>query len=372
MLPSQRGASCSSRSRSRVAHRRAGVKCVVWDLDGTVWDGILLEDRNVRLNPHVVETLRRLDARGILHSIASRNDEHDALAELDKQGIRDFFLYPQINWNAKAVSVARIAELLRIGLDTIAFVDDEQFDREEVQFSHPSVRCYPATDVAMLPELHELTPATITVEARNRRQLYAAQAVRDEKEREFVGPQDAFLASLGMSLTISRAGESDLTRSEELTVRTHQLNTTGRTFSKTELVEFVRSPTHEVFVARLIDKYGPYGQIGLGVVERRPQVWRLRLFLLSCRVLSRGIGAPFLRALADAAAEEGASLEAEVIPNERNRMMLVTLRFLGFREATREGPVTVLRAPAELPPFPSHLSVRWSERDPVPTTVHAE
>jgi FkbH-like protein len=355
-----------------MAHHGAGVKCVVWDLDGTVWDGILLEDRNVRLNPHVVDTLRRLDARGILHSIASRNDERAALAELRKQGIHDFFLYPQISWSTKAASVARIAELLRIGLDTIAFVDDQQFDRDEVQFSHPSVRCHPATDIAMLPELPEFTPATITVEARNRRRLYAAQAVRDEKEREFVGPQDAFLASLGMSLTIARADESDLLRSEELTARTHQLNTTGRTFSKAELVEFVRSPAHEVFVARLTDKYGPYGQIGLGVVERRPQVWRLRLFLLSCRVLPRGIGAPFLRALADAAAEEDASLEADVVPNERNRMMLVTLRLLGFREAAREGSATVLRAPEELPPFPSHLRVRWSEPDPVPAPAQPE
>src|SRR5215207_9813937 len=120
---------------------KQSIKCVVWDLDDTVWDGILLEDREVKLRPHVVRILETLDGRGILHSIASRNDRDLALAKLQEFGLDEYFLYPQINWGSKAASIARIAQDLNIGLDAIAFVDDQPFEREEVAFVHGQVLC---------------------------------------------------------------------------------------------------------------------------------------------------------------------------------------------------------------------------------------
>ena len=115
------------------------IKCVVWDLDNTVWDGILLEDREVVLRPHVVDILKTLDERGILHSVASRNDHDLAMAKLEEFGIAEYFLYPQINWNPKSGSVAQIAKDINTGLDAIAFVDDQPFEREEVAFTHEKV-----------------------------------------------------------------------------------------------------------------------------------------------------------------------------------------------------------------------------------------
>src|SRR4051812_11623982 len=94
---------------------KQSIKCVVWDLDNTVWDGTLLEDSEVTLRPHVVHLLKALDERGILHSIASRNDHAAAMAKLVDFGIADYFLYPQINWNSKASSVGQIAQDLNIG-----------------------------------------------------------------------------------------------------------------------------------------------------------------------------------------------------------------------------------------------------------------
>src|SRR5215467_10763890 len=129
---------------------KQSIKCVVWDLDNTVWDGILLEDESVTLRPHVVDILKTLDERGILHSIASRNDHNTALAKLQEFGIDEYFLYPQINWNSKASSVGQIAKDINIGIDTLAFIDDQPFEREEVAFSIPDVMCIDAAEMKTL------------------------------------------------------------------------------------------------------------------------------------------------------------------------------------------------------------------------------
>ena len=103
------------------------IKCIVWDLDNTLWNGTLLEGDDVRLRDRVRETLLELDSRGILHSIASRNHAGTALARLREFGLEEYFLYPQINWGSKAASIGVIAESLNIGLDAICFIDDDPF-----------------------------------------------------------------------------------------------------------------------------------------------------------------------------------------------------------------------------------------------------
>src|SRR4051794_38685076 len=114
----------STTSPVRGEVRRGAVKCVVWDLDGTVWDGTLLEGDEVRVRPSVVEAIETLSDRGVLNSIASRNDHDLAKAKLAEAGIEDHFVYPQINWQPKSKSIAEIAERLNIGIDALAFVDD--------------------------------------------------------------------------------------------------------------------------------------------------------------------------------------------------------------------------------------------------------
>lgn len=104
---------------------KQSIKCVVWDLDNTLWDGILLEDSSVTLREDALSALQTLDERGILLSIASRNDHDAAMAKLTELGIQEYFLYPEINWNAKSSSIENIARNLNIGLDTFAFVDDQ-------------------------------------------------------------------------------------------------------------------------------------------------------------------------------------------------------------------------------------------------------
>ena len=103
------------------------IKVVVWDLDNTLWDGVLLEGDTVRLRPGAAEALATLDSRGILLSIASKNDPDAALDRLRELGVSDYFIYPQIGWSAKSAGVAAIAQSINVGLDAIAFIDDDPF-----------------------------------------------------------------------------------------------------------------------------------------------------------------------------------------------------------------------------------------------------
>jgi FkbH-like protein len=313
------------------------VKVVVWDLDETLWHGTLLEGDDVRLRDGVVDLLATLDGRGILHSLASRNDHDHAMGKLRELGVADFFLYPQIGWGSKAAAMERIAQLINVGLDSLCFIDDQPFEREEVTHSLPQVMTAGPGDIAGLAARPEFNPRFVTDESRIRRRMYQADERRNLAEEGWEGPKEDFLASLGMKFTIAPVAQEDLKRAEELTVRTHQLNTTGYTYSYDELDALRGSPRHLLRIASLEDKYGPYGKIGLALVDKEPGWWTIKLLLMSCRVMSRGVGTLLLNHILGLAREAGVGLRAEFRANDRNRMMLVTYKFAGFREVAREG-----------------------------------
>lgn len=344
---------------SGVQESRTKVKCIVWDLDNTLWNGVLLEDDQVVLNNNAVEIIKTLDSRGILHSIASKNDHDRAMTKLHEFGIAEYFLYPQINWNSKPASIKSIAESINIGLDTLAFIDDQPYEREEVAFSIPEVLCIDPAGLHQVLNRPEMNPRFITEDSRIRRALYASDIERKKAEDAFVGPKDAFLATLGMRFVIAPAREEDLKRAEELTVRTHQLNTTGYTYSFEELDQFRQSDRHVLLIAELTDKFGAYGKIGLALVECGTERWVLKLLLMSCRVMSRGVGTILLHHIMRLAREAGVVLRAEFVPNDRNRMMLVTYKFSNFCEVDRSGNVVIFENDCTVvPEFPPYVDTR--------------
>ena len=317
-------------------------KCVVWDLDNTVWMGTLLEDSRVVLREGIVEIIKTLDSRGILQSIASKNEYKMAMEKLEEFGISQYFLYPQINWQPKSSSMKKIAEKINIGMDTIAFIDDQLFEREEVRHSLPDILCLDVSVLAELLDMPEMNPRFITEDSKTRRLMYLSDMERDQQEESFTGNKEDFLATLNMVFTISTVKEGDLQRAEELTVRTHQLNTTGYTYSYEELNDFRKSKNHRLFIASLEDKFGTYGKIGLALVECRPEEWIIKLLLMSCRVMSRGVGTIMLNFIMGLAKEANVHLKAEFVMTDRNRMMYITYKFAGFKEIEEDGNLFVL------------------------------
>jgi FkbH-like protein len=318
------------------------IKCVVWDLDNTLWKGTLLEDDNVILNENIIDIIKILDGWGILQSIASKNDFSIAFNKLQLFDILDFFLYPQINWNPKSHSLKAIQESLNIGMDAIAFIDDQEYEIAEVKFFHPEVLCIQADDIHHIVHMPEMHPRFISDESKIRRHMYLHDIERKKAETQFIGSKDDFLASLKMVLTIRNATLEDLKRAEELTIRTHQLNTTGYSYSFDELKNFIGSSLHKLLVASLEDKFGTYGKIALVLMETTQDTWTIKLFLTSCRVKSRGIGSVLINYLRNEAIKNNVRLFAEFIHTDVNRMMYMTYMFSHFKKYKTDNKLIIL------------------------------
>jgi FkbH-like protein len=305
------------------------VKCVVWDLDHTIWHGILSENDQLTLRKEIPEILATLDSWGIINSIASKNNYEDAIRKLEDFGIRQYFLYPKISWDLKSNALLKIKEQLNIGMDTIIFIDDQSFERDEVAFVHASITCFDVDSIENL--LPMCKPRFITAESALRRKMYLDDDIRNQQEQE-IGNNKQFLASLQLTFAIGPASVSDLQRVAELTLRTNQLNATGYSYSYEELEALIASPDHHLFVAELTDKYGSYGKIGVAMVECNNTTWTLKLLLMSCRVMSRGVGGVLLNYIINLANKNGCRLQAEFLPTDRNRAMYITYKFAGFKE----------------------------------------
>jgi FkbH-like protein len=335
------------------------IKCVAWDLDNTISHVVFLEKERVIEREGVEDIIRELDSRGILQSIASRNDYATAMAQLEELGLHEYFLYPQINWNSKAASIKNIAAAINIGLDAMAFVDDQAFERDEVNHSLPTVFCFDPVDLPSLLDRPELIPRFITEDSRARRLMYLSDMQRNQDEEKYVGPQEDFLASLGMRFTISPAREEDLKRAEELTVRTHQLNTTGYSYSYDQLHEFLESSQHLLLTASLEDRYGSYGKLGLALVECGDEAWVIKLLLMSCRVMSRGVGRIMISHLQRLTKDRKVRLRAEFVPTDRNRMMYITYKFAGFSEWKKTAELVIFENNlGHIQPFPAYINVQ--------------
>lgn len=344
----------------------APVKCLVWDLDDTMWDGVILENDTVTPRPEALRALTELERRGILHAVASRGDHRTATTHLRAHGLLDRFAAVCVGWGDKSESVRRIARELNIGVDSLAFIDNDPLERAEVKHALPEVRVYAPEDMADLPERPEFTPAVTTAESADRAALYRTERARKESEDAFDGTREEFLSWLGLEMRVWRATPDDLARAHELTVRTHQLNSTGLVYGMAELRELMASPDHEILVASLRDRFGDYGTIGLSVSHRRGGDSVLRLLLMSCRVMSRGVGNLFIQHVNARARAAGLRPLAEFVATDVNRVMLVTLRFSGFQVLDPGPDPVVLVAPdAQGPPTP-HVTLIDDSAAPAP------
>jgi FkbH-like protein len=309
---------------------RPKVKCVVWDADNTLWQGVLVEGDEVTLRPGVAELLRYLDERGILLSIASKNDYETAWKKLTQLGIADYFLYPQINWNPKSQNIKAIASQLNIGSDTFAFIDDNPFELEEVGSALPEVECIHIKDLDSLRR-HERLQGEVTADSRSRRRYYQEAIVREKVKEEYGADYFGFLASCNIQLEITSYRSDDADRVAELVQRTNQLNFSGRKYNRAELNEIVANDELEKFVLRCKDRYGSYGVVGFSIV--RPDVENLLVqdFMLSCRVQGKFLEQAFFSHLLEHHNQNRSlGLRVNFLPTARNRPAQQVLESMGF------------------------------------------
>lgn len=326
------------------------VKCVVWDLDNTLWDGILVEDGpdKLRLKPMVTEIIRELDRRGILHSIASKNNREAAMQVLKRFKLDEYFLHPQISWQPKSEGIRAIARALNIGIDSLLFVDDSDFELQEVSSACPGVKVLDATYYATLPHCEECS-APVTAEAASRRQMYRTEEVRTTAAKGFGEDYLGFLRHCGMNIEIEALSAENLERVHELTQRTNQMNFSGNRYSREVLQEIMATAHLDTYVITCEDRFGSYGIVGFSIVDRREP--RMTDLMFSCRVQSKRVEHAFLSFLARRYVSElGRDFLANYRRTERNAPAGRVFADLGMREIGTHGGISEWACPKEAVP----------------------
>lgn len=339
-----------------MAERPVPVKCVVWDLDRTVWEGVCGQDHPLRLRPGVAQLFETLDRRGVLQSVASRSDPELAAEALRDLDLERYLLFPQITDEPKSRSLERIAASLRLGPESILLVDDDAFERDEVRSQWPQVRTWPAERCLELARTPELAAGPLTPEAAGRRRTIQALQ-RSERDQQRLGDRQTFLAQCQMVLTLRPATAADGPRVRELLLRTHRTSNAGGALGGEALELLLARPDRRVLVARFRDRYDDFGTVGVAVIGEDGSEAVLDAFCVSCRLEGRSVGAGFLAALLGQLQQEHTglcSVRCRCLLSRANRPMVILLKLAGFGTAERHEDEALyrLQLPAQVNPVP--------------------
>jgi FkbH-like protein len=297
------------------------VKCVAWDLDNTLWKGILAEDTETGLTPRAeaLALVKKLDERGIIQTIVSKNNFDQAWAIVEKLDLRDYFLHPAINWQPKSANLRQIAGELNLNLDSFALIDDSAFERAEVQSSLPQVRTYRDDEIETLLSRDEFD-VPVTELSRRRRETYLTEARRTQEKEAFGDDYESFLRSCGMKLRLFvPRQEGHIARCLELIQRANQLNLSNTRYSAAEFDALLSCPGTLCIAMECEDRFGQYGIVGFASVDERSETATLRDFVLSCRVAQKRVEHAFLEWLANRElVERRRPLAAEIVTTDRN------------------------------------------------------
>lgn len=309
-------------------------KCLVLDLDNTLWGGVLGEDGidGIKVGGdypgkaylYFQEALLELEKTGIILTVCSKNNEQDVLDVWEKNPFlvlrKEHFSAYRINWKDKASNIRELAAELNIGLDSFVFVDDNPTERELIKQVLPmvSVPEFPKQAYELPQFFEELVcnyflVYSVTDEDRNKTEQYKANALRTHAQNSF-SDFGQFLYSLEMCLTIEKANEFNLPRIAQMTQKTNQFNLTTRRYTDAD----IRQKMHEgakVWCVSVADKFGDSGITGCLIVEKGT----IDTFLLSCRVLGKGIEKAFLYMILNELYEAGEKcIEAAYLPTAKN------------------------------------------------------
>ena len=351
-------------------------KCLVLDLDNTLWGGIVGEDglggialgQDYPGNAYlaVQQAALRLYDRGVLLCINSKNNEADVLEVLDRHPDmvlrREHFAAMRVNWHDKASNIRSLAAELNIGTDHMAFLDDSPVERELVRTEMPEVLVLEppgdATEYApMLDQVRDFDGLTWSEEDRGRTRMYRAQADRQHLEAEATSLEE-FYAGLQMEAVVGQADEASIPRVAQLTQRTNQFNLTTRRYSEADIAELAKAADVRVYHLRLIDRFGDNGIVGAAVVRIDGDAWDIDSFLFSCRALGRTVEDGFLAYIAEEARSAGAqTLHGSYVPTAKNVQVATFYPDRGFAAEHADGDqvqrwqLAISEQPLDAPPW---------------------
>lgn len=312
-------------------------KCIVVDLDNTLWGGIVGQDGidNLQLGSSGIgesfvqfqKLLLNFYRSGIFLAVCSKNNYDDAIEVIEKHPDmilrKEFFSSLRINWFDKAANITSIAKELNIGTDSIVFVDDNPAECELVKQQMPEVEVInlvgePDNYIQQLLSVASLQTASLTEEDFSRNIMHNADEKRKEAELSFSNLDD-YYKSLEMKAYISVNNPAQVSRVAQLTQKTNQFNLTTRRYSNEEIKSFMSSSENKVYTLRLVDKFGDNGIVLVAIVKIGDVEWVIDTLLMSCRVIGRQAETALLNFILDQAEKSGVnSAVGQFIATKKN------------------------------------------------------
>jgi FkbH-like protein len=312
-------------------------KVLVVDLDNTLWGGVIGEDgmTGIKVGPEypgaVYQALQRtlldLSRKGILLAVCSKNNLDDAMEALEKHpGMllrAKHFAAIRINWTDKAQNLREIAQELNVGIDALAFLDDNPFEREQVRAALPEVTVInlpknPLDYASAVRNCAVFERLTLSSEDQQRTEMYAAQKQRSGAEQNFQSKED-FFRFLEQEAELEPVSDLTLARVAQLTQKTNQFNLTTRRYTESQIAEMARNPEWHIFSIKVRDRFGDHGLVGVAITHDEGEQCEVDTFLLSCRVIGRTVETALLAHLAEGAAQRGRKhLVGWFLPTRKN------------------------------------------------------
>ncbi|AJA92864.1 hypothetical protein A7X95_05885 [Candidatus Nitrosopelagicus brevis] len=363
----------------RYVHAVTGMtkKCIVLDLDNTLWGGVIGEDGfdNIKLGDNPVgrtfvefqKRLLALNQRGILLAINSKNNFNDAVEVIQKHPSmvlrEDDFACMKINWDNKVVNLEKIAEELNIGLDSIVFFDDDPINQEYVRESLPEVLVMDlprdsSQYAKILTEMIEFDALKITEEDTKRSSMYLGQKKRKELETK-IGNFNEFLKQMNIEVEVKKADSFSIPRISQLTLKTNQFNLTTRRYQEEDISKFSSSDDRIVECVQVNDKFGDNGITGTYIIEKKnDEEWIIDTFLLSCRIIGRGVEEIMISQIIENAKSSGVKrIMGQFIPTAKNKPAENFYEKLGFK---KENDFWVFNTD-DIMKKPEHIKVKKNE-----------
>ena len=353
------------------------VKCVVLDLDNTLWGGVIGDDgvEGIKLNSHgdgeafyrFQLFLRELLNRGILLCVCSKNELANALLPFEKHPEmilkREHITCFVANWTDKAENIRQIRETLNIGFDSMVFLDDNPFERNVVRELVPGVIVPelpedPADYVRAVSELNLFETTSFSAEDLQRAEMYRLEAARREEQGNYASIEE-FLESLDMQMTLAPFDAYHLPRIAQLMQRSNQFNLMTNRRSEADCAARAKDPKFLPLYATLSDRLGDHGLISVVIAEHAGNELAIRDWLMSCRVLKRGVEQTIMNAIFEHARELGAEyVTGQYRPTAKNAMVKEFFASFGFEKTSdSDGFTTWRRKVSEYEPLPVFIHV---------------
>jgi FkbH-like protein len=312
-------------------------KVLVTDLDNTLWGGVIGEDgmNGIKLSAEypgaayqqVQRTLLDLTKRGVLLAVCSKNNRDDAMEAIEKHpGMllrsSDFASF-RINWTDKAQNLREIAAELNLGIDSLVFLDDNPFEREQVRKILPEVTIVdlphdPLGFAAAIRECPLFERLTLSSEDQRRTAMYVKERERSEAEQTFQSKED-FFRYLEQEAEIAPVSPATLARVAQLTQKTNQFNLTTRRYTEQQIAELSARPEWRAFSIKVRDRFGDHGLVGVAMTRDENKTCEIDTFLLSCRVIGRTVETALLGYLAQqAAGRKCQTILGRFLPTRKN------------------------------------------------------